>query len=466
MASEVIDLTGSPPPPPHKRARAAGEAAAAGGPGRADGAGGSAGPPRASRLARVLAVLPNEDAGTVQSVLDCHRMLDDDASVQQTLLLLTGDVSDAVLASRAAAEESRAACRADRGLAQALAQQDSQAAVRRAPRSSPFHAEPTAGAGAIMHMLTECLKDSGAGETAFVCAHVSMFASVRGFDRGWGCGYRNAQMLLSHLLVRSQRSGAQGPLRPYCARLFSGAGSVPSVSALQSLIEEAWASGFDATGAAQLGGQLRDTRKWIGATEVAVLLRSQGVRAHIIDFSSLVPPHANDLFRWVWNYFERGRSKPVVGAGVGAAGGAARGRAVFHSLRAPLYLQHQGHSRLVVGALRKGDTVQLLILDPGMCPDELMAALSTSNWQRKCVFSMESFKIRQYQLVEVQDDGLGFSTATTCDRFGAGAGGSSTAKASGGKEDGRQQRCSIFLEPEEMEAAKVIAAKEAIGEGF
>ena len=95
MASEVIDLTGSPPPPPHKRARAAGEAAAAGGPGRADGAGGSAGPPRASRLARVLAVLPNEDAGTVQSVLDCHRMLDDDASVQQTLLLLTGDVSDA-----------------------------------------------------------------------------------------------------------------------------------------------------------------------------------------------------------------------------------------------------------------------------------------------------------------------------------------------------------------------------------
>ena len=59
-------------------------------------------------------------------------------------------------------------------------------------------------------------------------------------------------------------------------------------------------------------------------------------------------------------------------------------------------------------------------------------------------------------LVACGDDGDG----TT------GTGGSSTGKASGGKEDGRQQRCSIFLEPEEMEAAKVIAAKEAIGEGF
>jgi hypothetical protein len=122
------------------------------------------------------------------------------------------------------------------------------------------------------------------------------------------------------------------------------------VKTLQSLIEEAWASGFDEPGAAQLGGRLLGTRTWIGATEVAVLLRSQGVRAHIIDFSSLVPPHADNLFRWVWDYFEQGRSQP---SGAAAVGGAGRGGAVFQSLRAPLYLQHQGHSRLIVGAVQK-----------------------------------------------------------------------------------------------------------------
>ena len=55
---------------------------------------------------------------------------------------------------------------------------------------------------------------------------------------------------------------------------------------------------FDTTGAEQLGGKLRGTKKWIGATEVAVLLRSQGVRAQIVDFSSVATPHAQDLFSW------------------------------------------------------------------------------------------------------------------------------------------------------------------------
>ena len=36
--------------------------------------------------------------------------------------------------------------------------------------------------------------------------------------------------------------------------------------------------GFDAQGAEQLGNKLHNTSKWIGATEIAVLLRSLGIR--------------------------------------------------------------------------------------------------------------------------------------------------------------------------------------------
>ena len=470
---EVIDLTGSPSSPqrPRKKKRRGAEGADA----AAEAAGMDEVWSRQQRLERVLAVLPHVDATSAQSALDCRKLLDDDAAVQQTLLFLMGDVTDGELAARTAAEESSAACREDGELAKALAVQDAAAAPQRAPCSFPFDAERTGDAGSIMRELTACLvRDVGAGGTAYACSHVTMFASTRGFDKDWGCGYRNAQMLLSHLLARRRESSicshssTQGPSRPYCSRLFAGAGSVPSVKTLQSLIEEAWASGFDAPGAAQLGGRLLGTRTWIGATEVAVLLRSQGVRAHIIDFSSLVLPHAADnLFRWVWDYFEQGRSQP---AGAAAAGGAARGGAVFQSMRAPLYLQHQGHSRLIVGAVRKSGTEQLLILDPGACPDELMSALSSrSDWQTTCAFSMESFRLRQYQLVEVQDDTLGFTTATACGGSGGGGGGSGSGGGSGGrrKDSGAgHQRCSIFMDPGEMEAAKIIAAKERIGKGF
>jgi len=43
-------------------------------------------------------------------------------------------------------------------------------------------------------------------------------------------------------------------------------------------------AGFDPQGAAQLGGRVVGTRKWIGATEVAVMLRWLGLR--------YVRPHA------------------------------------------------------------------------------------------------------------------------------------------------------------------------------
>lgn len=115
-----------------------------------------------------------------------------------------------------------------------------------------------------------------------MCTSVDHYASTYG-DKGWGCGYRNIQMLISSLLQHTgynelvyeawssspdSSSSADQPLRS----------SVPSISKLQKMVEWAWSQGFDVQGAEQLGGKLVNTRKWIGATEVFTLLSSLRIR--------------------------------------------------------------------------------------------------------------------------------------------------------------------------------------------
>ncbi|CAG9130765.1 unnamed protein product [Plutella xylostella] len=71
----------------------------------------------------------------------------------------------------------------------------------------------------------------------YLCSAVDHYASTYG-DRGWGCRYRNMQMLLSSLL----RSPVYAPL---LAGAAGGGGGVPSVPALQVMVERAWQRGFD-----------------------------------------------------------------------------------------------------------------------------------------------------------------------------------------------------------------------------
>lgn len=55
-------------------------------------------------------------------------------------------------------------------------------------------------------------------------------------------------------------------------------------AALQAWLEAAWQAGFDPGGAALLGPSVQCTRKWIGTTEAAAMLRYFGCRALIVDF--------------------------------------------------------------------------------------------------------------------------------------------------------------------------------------
>lgn len=125
---------------------------------------------------------------------------------------------------------------------------------------------------------------------------------------GWGCGYRNFQMLLSSLMQQE---------------LFKNLvpDKIPSITRIQFQIEEAWRIGIDPTGCEQLGGKVKGTRKWIGATEIASLLTSLKIKPQVIDFHK---PTASDgshplLFEWVLKYFKDRLGRPTP----------------------PLFLQHQ-----------------------------------------------------------------------------------------------------------------------------
>ena len=203
-------------------------------------------------------------------------------------------------------------------------------------------------------------------------ANTDHYASSYG-DKGWGCGYRNLQMVLSCLLHKSHFRDV------LAANILCNKNNItmPSISKLQKLIEDAWQEGFDKMGYEQLGGRLVNTRKWIGSTEIFTFLSYCGIDCEIVDFHR---PSSGDgshpaMFQWLLNYFRGG-------------GGAA----------CPVYLQHQGHSRTVLGVETAGAAVKLLVLDPSHSPtsvrsDQLMRLV------RKTLGSMKS---NQYQLVAVR----------------------------------------------------------------
>lgn len=54
--------------------------------------------------------------------------------------------------------------------------------------------------------------------------------------------------------------------------------SIPSITKIQQLIENAWNNGFDLPGKQQLGGSIKNTAKWIGASDVCAMFSSLRIR--------------------------------------------------------------------------------------------------------------------------------------------------------------------------------------------
>ncbi|XP_076373401.1 zinc finger-containing ubiquitin peptidase 1-like isoform X2 [Tachypleus tridentatus] len=210
-------------------------------------------------------------------------------------------------------------------------------------------------------------------QQTWLCTTVDHYGCSYG-DRGWGCGYRNLQMLLSNLMHHTG----------YNYRLFRGKTTIPSISKLQELIEGAWRKGFDIQGCEQLGGRLTKTRKWIGATEIVTFFSSFHIRCQLIDFHQPTGPNGthSEMFIWVKNYFSK-----------------------EEDFKVPLYLQHHGHSRTVIGVEEHTDgSLQLLVFDSSHCKaqmDQFNNTANLSNAMRLIRRPLSALKARQYQLVAV-----------------------------------------------------------------
>ncbi|XP_034170762.2 zinc finger-containing ubiquitin peptidase 1 isoform X1 [Pangasianodon hypophthalmus] len=228
-------------------------------------------------------------------------------------------------------------------------------------------------------------RESKDGARVWLCSESEHFSSSDG-DRGWGCGYRNFQMLLSSL----QR------LEQYTT-LHTLPDSFPSIPRVQALIEAAWAEGIDPQGASQFNGRLKGTRAWIGATEIYAVLTSLQLRARIVDFHQPTGPGGTHprLFQWVKNYFSLPSS----------TGARVPPRVVKTNLP-PIYLQHQGHSRSIVGVEeRRNGNICVLLFDPGCSPAEMRKLLSpntsSAHFNRLRKFPAH-LKHQQYQVVVVE----------------------------------------------------------------
>ncbi|CAH1799125.1 unnamed protein product [Owenia fusiformis] len=192
-------------------------------------------------------------------------------------------------------------------------------------------------------------------------------------DKGWGCGYRNLQMLLSSL--------ATSPT--YEEVLFNGRPLIPSIPKIQRLIEAAWIKGFDVQGAGQLGNQLVNTKKWIGATEIVATLSSLKIKCQLLDFHAPSGPNGSHprLFQWVRDYF-----------------------AAHTDFKPPLFFQHQGHSRTIVGIEEVRDnSLRMLIFDPSQAKKQMQQFHENINGNvlRTIRRTVHGMKAKQYQIVAV-----------------------------------------------------------------
>lgn len=179
-------------------------------------------------------------------------------------------------------------------------------------------------------------------------------------DAGEGsfCGYRNLQMMISYLLSRDVVD----------EKIVLG--GIPSISAIQDLIEDAWDRGINANGRTETGG-VRGTRKHIGTPEAQALFSGLGIKCQVMRFdesscqtpsSAKVVGHYYRVFEALLGYVERHFQCRDIGSQTGK---------MRITNVSPIYLQRPRHSMTIVGIeRRKGGKRNLLVLDPAWLPSK------------------------------------------------------------------------------------------------
>ncbi|KAH9981503.1 peptidase family C78-domain-containing protein [Lactifluus volemus] len=226
--------------------------------------------------------------------------------------------------------------------------------------SEPPH-NYTPGLIPLLRKILSSSVEKGVTRRAVLCYERAVHIYRELWDLGWGCGYRNFMMACAALMDQH--------IQPAYSSLL-GTPTLPGVRNLQALIEEAWEHGYDREGAQSLKGKLVGRRKWIGTAGMNVLESVRQIvdrctrkicTSNLADFD-VSNGNMTQLLDWVKRYFDiPTQNHPTTSV-------QEKWRAatpVVITDRMPLVLQHQGHSRTIVGyEITKDGATNLLAFDP------------------------------------------------------------------------------------------------------
>ncbi|PPQ64011.1 hypothetical protein CVT24_009385 [Panaeolus cyanescens] len=201
--------------------------------------------------------------------------------------------------------------------------------------------------GLIPFLKSMLEKSHSRGKTrrATLCVDNAVLFSREPWDAGWGCGYRNFLMACAALMTQGQQPSY---------RFLLEAPFPPTIRNLQRWIEDAWSAGFDPDGKKQLQ-KLVNTRKWIGTADLWVAFTYRRI------------PHETDvLIDWIVDYFTpKGANKQT------DAFQSLQSSCVNMTDKMPIILQHNGHSRTIVGyEVTNTGSINLLTFDPAYKPPD------------------------------------------------------------------------------------------------
>ncbi|KAF9456722.1 peptidase family C78-domain-containing protein [Collybia nuda] len=249
--------------------------------------------------------------------------------------------------------------------------------------ASQFAPPPSNFTPGVINLLKKSLQTSyiqGSTRRAALCYERSVHISREHWDIGWGCGYRNFLIACAALMDQ--------PLQPLYFPLL-GTPIGPGIRNLQSWIEDAWKDGFDHHGAQELKN-LVGTHKWVGTSDLWVAFTFRGIPAELVDFDlkySTGAVHVTFLgcagfevvTNWIIDYFTPKSPHSNLTVNESLCGASP----IVVTNKMPIILQHNGHSRTIVGyeMTNKGH-LKLLTFDPAHVLDKntRKMALSSSNF--------------------------------------------------------------------------------------
>ncbi|KAF9099774.1 hypothetical protein BGX27_000532 [Mortierella sp. AM989] len=240
-----------------------------------------------------------------------------------------------------------------------------------APDASSSDTVGTPGLITKAKMLLNISKAQGITKQAYLADPSVVFIQGDKSDRGWGCGYRNLQMMLSYVVNHTSTHEDKEYRKNRTAEARSLSNPIPTIAELQQQLDFAWKNGFDPQGAKQLKGEIIGTKKWIGTTDVWSILSSLGIRCSILDFHTPTGPKGTHpaMIAAIYNYFCTPTWLPLEAPEMASFYEYVQlesEQRIIQTAKPPLYIQHQGHSRTVIGieVLTTGE-LNLLIFDPG-----------------------------------------------------------------------------------------------------